>query len=976
MQKSAVPVIVCVALTLAFLGAAADAQQAAYLRKHSFELPSKDAAETVQHPVDIAVAPNGSMHVLDRDGQVVVFSETGVLLHSYGASELSRPVAFTISGDGVVLVLDGDKKQVFGFDSEGTPIGAFGKGGDRGGEFSKPVDIAQGPGGLVYVLDAGRKGVQIFSADGLFIRDVMPANLLEEPTAIAVTPDGSIYVSDKKATQRFYELPAFHSLPWEDTFPASLAAGINIRGGQILEIISMATNANGSIFLLDRKTGKVWRRRPADEDERGISDYIYGGLGSSFGSFEKAVGLAFAGVDQLVILDEKLRKVERIKVKTESGLLPSHASEMVIGVGYGHPRRIPAVLVGLDYDSSGVARFFLEGEDRTLVAQKAKRTSFIDGFGHAATGFEPDESYIDMQYSDELSSIAAVAANDSLVVISDPSKNRIAVYDKHTGTLIGLFGDNYQDDRKFDRPQGVTLTTSGRVAVADRNSNKVRILSSDLASVISLEFIKPYGIVSDSHDNLYVWAEDGTEFSFIPTGTQRLERFRRTAFPATIAGLAFDPAGNFIVMDHASQRIRVISPDGQEILFTFGPEKAYREPTGIFVDRMGNVYVSDREEKCTHVYHWTVSLPVPDRFDVVYRAEHATISWDGNPSRYLWGYNVYMDLGDDAGGMSLLSHSRACHVEVPLESVRETTLVRIHIAPTAVSGAIGAMSRAISLPALNALAAPEDQDPVTSAQFAAAALRQLEAEDPDSYRADASTAAGLRLIVFLAAAGSCDYQQTINQGIALRDAVPDAFRTTYHKRMAEAYLATGNPGEAGGHLLAMSGGSASWEYLADSTVIAMTFRVVDLFLASQDTTMGLEFIQAYHADIPDDYVSLKNLYKKRIGLVSARIKLSSGLVYWQAQDYEAASDFFREVATKRAADFGLEERVMGYQLLAAALYASGRKTEAKDQYEKIFVLQPAFDLDASLEQIRQLCNVTIYSLEMISFFRDLQPEGR
>jgi sugar lactone lactonase YvrE len=79
-------------------------------------------------------------------------------------------------------------------------------------------------------------------------------------------------------------------------------------------------------------------------------------------------------------------------------------------------------------------------------------------------------------------------------------------------------------------------------------------------------------------------------------------------------GLAFDPAGNLLVADHANNRVRAIGPDGLintvvgtgpigtssddgDLTGDGGPalEAALQEPTAIAFDAAGNLYIADRD---------------------------------------------------------------------------------------------------------------------------------------------------------------------------------------------------------------------------------------------------------------------------------------------------------------------------------------------------------------------------------------------
>lgn len=174
-------------------------------------------------PRDVAVAPDGSIYVVDsRNSRVQKFAPTGEFLLSFGGDgagpgQLARfatsggggPNGIAIDDNGDIYVADtwNHRIQVF------SPDGVFLRG--WGGFFDAQNDPAQaetneslfyGPRGLafyngeLYVTDTGNERVQVFTPDGTFVRMFGTTgsdrgNLLE-PVGIAVAADGTVLVAD------------------------------------------------------------------------------------------------------------------------------------------------------------------------------------------------------------------------------------------------------------------------------------------------------------------------------------------------------------------------------------------------------------------------------------------------------------------------------------------------------------------------------------------------------------------------------------------------------------------------------------------------------------------------------------------------------------------------------------------------------------------------------------------------------------
>jgi len=955
------------AAVLTLVLCAAGAQDVVYLPKASFSFPPKDAAVTVQEAADVDAAPDGSIHVVDRKGAVVVFTQGGTPQRSYAVDARSQPIAIAIGPDGSAYVLDRKSKSVTVFAPDGQPRGSFGGPGDRGGKFNNPLDITLGTGGLVYVLDAGRRSIQVFTLEGLFIREVQSPTRFGEPAALAVAPDGTMFVSDRKTPGLFHQVPPFDRIPWRVEVPDRMVQGVTIEGGALEDVVSMDVNANGTVLLLDRARGKVVRRRPAETVDTNRNDVIYGGLGTTFGSFMKATALAFAGVDEVVVLDAELRKVERIRLEGEASLPPMPAMESAIRVTFGNPRTLPGVIAALDCDSTGVLRFFFETDRKAVVSRRAKRTSFMTAYGDSATGFEPDPSASELSYGRTLSSVGGVAVRDTIVVVTDPDKDRFVVLRNGAGTVIETVGDGYRDERRLRSPQGIAVTPSGRVALADLGKGCIRVFSPDRASVLSCPFPKAFGIAADAQENLYAWAKDGAGLSRFTKGSRQGEVLGSSIYPSRIGGLSFDPAGNAVALDLTSHQIMLIGRDGKQLLFAFGPEGGYEDPCGVLVDPSGNIYVPDRGLKQTFVYRWAVTLPPPMSCRVAYGGAGVALAWDAIASHYVWGYEVR---GVDAAGRtSTLGRTRSSEYAIPVPDVSSEAPQSVRVATVSVSGATGPAGAPLQLPGLAALAAFRRGDQIAAVRMADEALDQLSMGE--QFAADSAGTASFHMILFLDAINRAEYERAVRVGLELKDAVPPAFKQSYYRKMAEAYLALDRPAGAATQLIACANCAPTAGALADSGLVQLTFRVFDAALAGRDTTGAFGFLRSYTDHIPESETSLHALYEQHLQVMVTRMKLGRGFDLWRNLEYEAAIRFFEKVLTMSGSTLDVPERVLSYQILAAACYVFGRKDDAKTEFMKIFVLQPDYDMRREVDNAQRLYDIVIFNNEMIRFFENL-----
>ncbi|MGB5436059.1 MAG: IPT/TIG domain-containing protein [Maribacter sp.] len=231
-------------------------------------------------------------------------------------------------------------------------------------------------------------------------------------------------------------------------------------------------------------------------------------------------------------------------------------------------------------------------------------------------------------YEDGVGSVAKFAiprgiTTDALgnIFIADRANGRIRKItpDGIVSSLAGGIGTNSSIDGQgstagFFGVEQLTIDVSGNVIATEQVVGKIRQIGPDdgITSTITNLLLNPTGIVIDNFENIFV-ADDRKIFKIDPNGTISTLAGSNGGFAdglgvnaqfQVLSALAIDASGNIYAADQANNRIRKITPNGQvttiagsTIGFADGPaiSAQFNNPTGITVDKQGNLYIVDSE---------------------------------------------------------------------------------------------------------------------------------------------------------------------------------------------------------------------------------------------------------------------------------------------------------------------------------------------------------------------------------------------
>jgi len=940
--------------------------KAEYLPIGSFQLSDKGQPGAPDRPLALTISPDRTIHLVDDRGLVFVYDSTGLFQRTYGERLLDDPVAVQLRRNGESYVLDRGRKQVYVFGPGGQGLRAIGGKGSRGGQLSDPIDFALGPSGHVFVLDRGRGAVQVFSLDGTYVRDIPLGDDIRDPQSLAVARDGSVLVADARTPDRIYALPPFDEIPWAGLVPRGIAGQLTFRGAQLREPVATAVNELGTVVVLDNRTGRLFRKNLASRtDDIGPNDLLYGGIGTGRGSFREPVDVAFADRDELLILDRELRKVERIRLTTESGLPPL--------VEHGYPIRVTRVAKGLSaplldigYVDGGL-RFLLQVDDDAALVVGTQLEHDETVYGDSVAVYQPNPNALQLQIDRELGSAIAGVLSDTLILIADPRRDRFAVFAHPSGALIGTFGDNYRDNRRLRDPLGLALLPDGRIVVGDAGNDRLKIFSADLASLVaSYPARRPAGIAVDPQGTVFVWNQDGTEVGRLNVEEGQLEPLEGGLLPNSVADLTFDHAGNLFVLDSESHRITIIDPELSRVLVQLGAERSMDRPTRIRVDRDGNIYVADEGSGRTFVFRWDVEVPGLAGLDLTYDGQVALLRWRTSPSAFVDGYEI-QGADDPRGPYTAIARTDAPPYR--LETERLATPPRyVRVAPVFITGVRGSPTEALPLSVFTASAAYERGDYDAAQQYAREGVRLI---DSGVLEEDDRAKGRLLRVGFFSAYRTSDFVAALDWAKeAAAIPMPRDELVDFLFSLAEVYLRLGDPQKASQQLLALVAQDPSSEYYSDPQVIEQSFRVYRRLSDAGYPEDAVEFLRLYSRSIPSVAPEVRRQYADSITVYSTRARLAPGMRYWREASYGGVVNFFEGLL--RQGGLTEEQMVVGSQLLAAAYYAFGNRVKAEDTFRVVFRARPGFDLEREIPRLERLYGLTIYNTQTRRFFGSLR----
>lgn len=515
-----------------------------------------DLAEDRQGRTYMADLGNRQIRILETDGTLRTFVDSEHPLFSTIEGDFA-PYSVAVGVDGKVHVADRGQNVVWQFDPDGrgrrvAGNGSRGTAGDGApsalGQLADPWAVAVGPDGAMWIADTGNRRLRYVSPEGRLgtaAGDGTGLGTGIKPVDVAVSADGSsVYVLDG-ADRRILRLgPQVH---FDDGQLAGASKLTEVhRFAETDSPVSIEVDAAGALYVSDRSRRQVVRIDAAGERVlagNGTARASGDGTDAQNAALYGPTGMAFASDGTLFFADRLNHLLRRIN------------ADGTISSLEGLPLRSPSAI---QFDAQGRAYVADTGNERVLRIDADGVVTVVAGPGSDAPLSRP---------------VALAIETDGDLLIAD-SGHRLIRHLDVAGTLSTIAGNGLTQpltdgalatSAALVQPVDVAVDGRGTIWIADAGSHRVLRLGADgLLRVVA-------------GNGLAGVAADG--------GLARLSPLD------TPSGVEPDGAGGVLIADSGNERIVHVDTDGVlRLVFDTG----VGQPTDILKTPAGNVLFADQ----------------------------------------------------------------------------------------------------------------------------------------------------------------------------------------------------------------------------------------------------------------------------------------------------------------------------------------------------------------------------------------------
>lgn len=520
----------------------------------------------------------------------------------------------------------------------GTPgQGGFANGAGAVARFNEPFGVAVDDAGTLYVADASNNAIRKVTSAGVVSTlagggvagssdGTGTAARLDEPRGIALDSDGTLYVADydNHLIRKITTAGVVTTLAGQAD-QAGNADGIG-TAASFRSPTGIAVDSAGVVYVADTGNRSIRRITAA-----GVVTTLT--LSGTALSEPRGVAVSSAGV--ITVADYGTHTIRAIatngSISTVAGVvgLPGTTDGSGAAARFHFPSGVALTTTGVIYvadTDNDTIRAIASSGAVTTAAGQAGRASTADGQGADARFDDP---------------FAAAVDADGVVYVADSAAHviRRITPDGAASTYAGSPGSFGSADgtgaaARFYSPFGVAVDAAGTVYVADSFNHTVRkITAGGVVTTLAgsaqsggqtdgtgtaARFDQPFGIAVDGSGNVYVSDATANTIRKITAAGVVSTLAGRARTPGSADGtgtnaefsvpygVAVDTTGTVFVVDHGNHTIRRITSAG--VVTTLagtagsagstdgtGATARFRYPSGVAVDRSGNVFVADTD---------------------------------------------------------------------------------------------------------------------------------------------------------------------------------------------------------------------------------------------------------------------------------------------------------------------------------------------------------------------------------------------
>ncbi|OGR07583.1 MAG: hypothetical protein A2511_09240 [Deltaproteobacteria bacterium RIFOXYD12_FULL_50_9] len=572
-------------------------------------------------PQALAVDLQGRIYVGQSDGAVMAFDQTGAKVLTLAATDangkqlLKNPTGIAVNRD-TIYVTDSDLQRIAVFNMEGRFLYSFGEKGGDAKEFKSPQAIAVHD-NVVYVADTDNGRIQVFGANGVFLnsfngdgRDVPPEKQLSEPIAIAVGPQGHLYIIDAD----------------DQRLKIFTAAGKFVEAlPPIVKAAALAMTSDG--FLLAETNSYSIKKFNFDNKLL----FSFGSFGDGRAQFTTITGLAADNKGNVYAADRK------------RGLVQAFALE--IGQPYPDWRRPPPPT------SVRWLRSIVTVAEKTAWDDKENTLYAIDRETKNILLFKDGETVGTLTVPASTINALAVDATGSLWAV-DSNNKRLLKLDRQ-GKILLTVGSSGSGAGNFSKPTDIAISSDGLIYVTDRGNRRVQTFNAEgvFMNAFStgkdgLPLDSPIAI-SVSPDNTVYVLDKGSKLitAFSASGQVLLAFGGKEKEPENLD----DPVDLYAngqevqVLDAGTKNIKVYSTAGKLIrqFSCSGNESGdLHKPTAITGMTDNSFAVSDTGNNRIQIFTTVLTPSLPVKFSAAPGMRTIALTWQKNPEPYGITYRI------------------------------------------------------------------------------------------------------------------------------------------------------------------------------------------------------------------------------------------------------------------------------------------------------------------------------------------------